>query len=194
VDRVFALLALRPLSASVRRTSRSSPLGMSRTDTPRRPRSHVPLRVFTALDRWWLASAGIEAQRVISVGRAKLTVCYKVQVISSGRTKYKASITVWPRARRRFTSAKQPGWHPDLVKSSWYQACARALRRHGYHGTWRWSPWGRFGDFWKSLRDSRSLASEAHKLEGLRDALGLPNGPSNFALQRTGARDAHPGR
>jgi len=89
---------------------------MSRTDTPRRPRGHTPLRVFAGLDGWWLASAGIEAQRAISVGRAKLTVCYKVHVIPSHRTKYKASITVWPRSRRRFTSARQAGWHPDLVK------------------------------------------------------------------------------
>ena|SRR5215471_12019279 len=167
---------------------------MSRTDTSRGPRNHVPLGVFTGLDGWSLASAGIEAQRTISVGHAKFTVCYKVHVIPSRRTKYKASITVWPEARRRFTSTRQPGWHPDLLKSSWYQACARALRRHGYRGTWRWSPWGRFGDFWKSLSDSGSLAREAHKLERLRDSLGLPNGPSNFALQRTGARDAHPGR
>ena len=158
----------------------------------RRPRSHVALRSFAGLDGWWLASGGIETQRTISVGRAKLTVCYKVHVISSRRLTYKASITVWPTARRRFTSRTQLGWHPDLVKMGWYQACAREFRRHGYHGRWRWSPCGRFGDFWKSLKDSSALAREAHRLERLRDGLGLPSGPSNNALQRTRARDARP--
>jgi hypothetical protein len=160
----------------------------------RQSRSHVALRPFAGLEGWWLANGGVETQRTISVGRAKLTVCYKVHVIPSRRPTYKASITVWPRARRRFTSRLQLGWHPDLLRMGWYQASAREFRQHGYHGTWRWSPWGRFGDFWKSLKEPGSLAKEAHKLERLRDVSRLPHGPSNITLQRTGARDARSGR
>jgi len=167
---------------------------MDRTDRRSRPRTHVPLRAFTGLDGWCLASAGFESRRAVSVGRVKMTVCHKLHVIPSRRTKYKASITVWPSARRRLGSARRRGWHPDLVKIGWYQACARALRRHGYRGTWRWSPWGRFGDFWKSLKDSDSLAQEAHKPGQLKDTLGIPNGPSNVAFQRTRPRVARPGR
>jgi len=153
---------------------------------PRPP--HV--RIFEGLDAWWLASGGLEAQRVVSVGRTRWTVCYKVHVIPSRRTEYKANITLWPHAQKRIRSRRHPGWHPDLVKGKWYQACGRELRRHGYHGTWQWSPWGRFGDFWKSLKDSGSLAREAHFLERLRSEPFSPAGPSNPAFQRTGTRAA----
>src|SRR5215510_13284747 len=146
--------------------------------TPRRPPgSHVALRPFADLDGWWLANGGIETQRTISVGRAKLTVCYKVHVIPSRRPTYKASITVWPTARRRFTSRTQLGWHPDLLRTGWYQVCAREFRQLGYHGRWRWSPWGRFGDFWRPLKGAGCLEKEAHKLERLRDVTRLSDGP-----------------
>src|SRR5215510_13427776 len=93
----------------------------------RRPRRRVLLGPFAGLDEWWLPSGGIETQRAVLVGGAKLTVCYKVHVIPSHRPTYRASITVWPRARRRLKSRTQPGWHPDLAKTGWYKACARDL-------------------------------------------------------------------
>ena len=155
----------------------------------------MPLRAFNGLGAWCLASAGIEAQRLVAVGRTRWTVCYKVHVIPGRRIEYKASITLWPNARgKRFASRKQPGWHPDLIKTNWYQAYVRALRRHGYRGSWQWSPWGRFGDFWKTLKNFSSLSREAHMLEHLRKGAALPMGPSNTALQRTGARGARPSR
>jgi hypothetical protein len=42
--------------------------------------AHRParLRAFDGLVAWQLTSAGLEAQRVVSVGRTKWTVCYKV--------------------------------------------------------------------------------------------------------------------
>ena len=163
--------------------------------TQRRSQGPMSLRAFNGLDAWWLASAGVEAQRTVSVARTKWTVCYKVHVIPSRRIEYKASITLWPNARgKRLTSRRQAGWHPDLIKTNWYQACSRELRRHGYRGSWQWSPWGRFGDFWKTLKDFSSLARETHKLERLRKGPGLPMGPSNSALQRTGGHRARPGR
>jgi len=163
--------------------------------TGHRSQGPMSLQAFTGLDAWWLASAGVEAQRAVSVGRTKWTVCYKVHVIPSRRIEYKASITLWPNARgKRLTSRRQAGWHPDLIKTNWYEGCRRELRRRGYHGSWQWSPSGRFGDFWKTFKDFSSLAREARILERLRKGSALPTGPSNFALQRTGARGARPGR
>jgi hypothetical protein len=135
-------------------------------------RSHrcACLRGLNGLDAWCLVSAGVEAQRVVSAGRTKWTVCYKVHVIPSRRVQYKASITLWPRARTRLVSRAHLGWHPDLVKGDWYQTCGRELRRHGYHGNWHWSPHGRFGDFWKTLKDFNALAREARLMERLRTA------------------------
>ena len=133
------------------------------------------LRALRGLDTWRLVSIGVEARRVVSVGRTKWTVCYKVHVIPARRTEYKASITLWPRARtKKLTSRRAPGWHPDLVKGDWYQACGRELRRRGYQGSWPWSPWGRFGDFWKTLGDFNALAREARVLERLRRAPLIP--------------------
>jgi hypothetical protein len=43
------------------------------------------------------------------------------------------------------------------------------LRDYGYHGKWRHSPSGRFGDFWKKHRDSKSLEKEVAVLEKLSD-------------------------
>lgn len=158
----------------------------------------MPLLAFNGLSAWRLASAGVEARRIISVGRTKWTVCYKVHVVPSRTTKYKASVTLWPNARRRLASRRQAGWHPDLVKANWYQACGRRLRRHGYRGKWQWSPWGRFGDFWKTLKDFSSLAREAHKLEHLRKGPGLPTAPSWLAVlapaaEREGSADMRRG-
>jgi hypothetical protein len=160
----------------------------------RRSSSSTLLRAFDGLDAWFLVSAGVEAQRVVSVRRTKWTVCYKIHVIPSRRIEYRASITLWPMTRTTLASRRQPGWRPELLKSNWYQVCGRELRRHGYHGSWLWSPCGRFGDFWKTLRDFSSLAREVRLLEHLRREPFFGAGPSNTALQRTGARGARPGR
>ena len=48
------------------------------------------------------------------------------------------------------------------------QNCEREIRRHGYSGEWRKSPWGRFGDFWKRLKDAKAVADEAKRLDDLR--------------------------
>lgn len=113
-------------------------------------------------------SVGLEARQVISVARTKWTVCYKIHAIPSGRTEYKSSITLWPRAKKRLVSRAEPGWHAGLVKSNWYRTCREELCRRGYHGRWSWSPSGRFGDFWKTLKDFQSLAKEARILDRLR--------------------------
>ena len=113
-------------------------------------------------------SIGLEARQLITVARTNWTVCYKVHAIPSRRTEYKSSITLWPRTKKHLVSRAQLGWHAGLVKTNWYRTCRERLRRHGYHGRWRWSPWGRFGDFWKSLDDFNTLATEARVLDQLR--------------------------
>jgi hypothetical protein len=123
---------------------------------------------------WWLASAGVEAQQRVTVGRAGWTVCYKIHVIPSRKPRYEASITLWPKARRRLTSRdRSGGWNARLVRSGWYDRASDELRRHGYRGKWQWSPWGRFGDFWKSFKSIDALAVEARRLERLRTELRL---------------------
>jgi hypothetical protein len=150
-----------------------------------RPSDLVP--PFRGLSEWWLASAGVEAQRVVSVGRTRWTVCYKVHVIPARRREFKASITLWPRGRRRIASRRRTGgWNSDLLQHGWYDSSALELRRHGYRGTWQWSPWGRFGDFWKDLTSMKDLVAEVRILERLRNTLKFAlERPSNNEMQRT---------
>ena len=71
------------------------------------------LRAFGDLDAWCLASAGVEAQHVVSVGPTKWTVCYKVHVIPSRRTLYQgqhytmAEDTTEPRTSWMAPSSRQ---------------------------------------------------------------------------------------
>jgi len=71
------------------------------------------LRAFGDLDAWCLASAGVEAQQVVSVGPTKWTVCYKVHVIPSRRTLYQgqhhtmAEDTTEPRTSWMAPSSRQ---------------------------------------------------------------------------------------
>jgi hypothetical protein len=125
------------------------------------------VRVLASLDGWCLASVGVEAKEVLSVGSTKWTVCYKLHVIPSRRTQYKASITLWPRTRGRRLLHE---WHPHLRRDNWYQECRQQLRRYGYRGSWPPSPYGRFGDFWKTLTNFDALAREARLLQRLRRA------------------------
>ena len=133
------------------------------------------------------ASTGLEVRQVVSVARTTWTVCYKIHAIPARRTEYRSSITLWPRPKRGRISHAQAGWHEDLVKSNWYSSCRKELRSRGYHGRWRWSPWGRFGDFWKSLTDFESLMREARVLDELRrEPSFCAIRPSNKLLERPG--------
>ena len=130
------------------------------------------MSAFRGLPSWWLASAGVEAQRIVTVGRTRWTACYKVHVIPPRRGGYKASITLWPRVRARLREkGRSGGWNAELIQAGWYERSARLLRQHGYRGTWQSSPWGRFGDFWKTLKTMDALAKEVRVLERLRKTL-----------------------
>jgi hypothetical protein len=119
-----------------------------------------------------LTSAGVEAQRIFTVGKKKWTACYKVHVVLRRRAEHRASITLWPRVRTRLASQRRSGgWNAQLLEQGWYDRLSRELRRHGYRGTWQWSPWGRFGDFWKTLESMSDLAAELRTLDRLRKTL-----------------------
>ena len=140
---------------------------MTRRRIQHRPQPCARLRALASLDGWRLASAGVETKQVVSVGPTKWTVCYALHVIPTPRTQYKASITLWPRAREK---RHAHDWHPHLLKAGWYEACRQQLRQDGYRGSWARSPYGRFGDFWKSLSNFNALAREARLLQRLRRA------------------------
>ena len=87
------------------------------------------------------------------------TVVFKVHAIgyAERRIVFKSSVTLWPR--------RSPKRNVQRSELAWRAACGRALRQYGYRGEWRRSPWGQFGDFWKSLKDLKALRSEVRVLE-----------------------------
>jgi hypothetical protein len=125
----------------------------------------------------WNYRAVFGTNRVYSLNRGELRVSYIVHVAPPGHEDgvFTSSVTVWPPRRKRRGSerlwnagSKRPGgWNASLRASNWYGDCERLLRRYGYHGKWRHSPWGRFGDFWKKHRNSQALAAEPAALEKL---------------------------
>jgi hypothetical protein len=60
------------------------------------------------------------------------------------------------------------GWDKELLKQDWYQKRQRQLRSFGYRGRWEACPAGRFGDFWKTLKDTKTAAAEVRRLDRLR--------------------------
>src|SRR5919204_1692407 len=147
---------------------------MTRRRIKHQTRRCPSLRTLSMLDGWCLASVGVEAKDVLSVGPTKWTVCYKLHVIPSRRTQYKASITLWPRtraSRQPLKWSRQPQkWHPHLGRDNWYQACRQQLLQYGYRGKWAQSPLGPFGNFWKTLRSLDALPREARRLQRFRRA------------------------
>jgi len=149
----------------------------------KKPRGHFRrdpvfrlLRLFGDLQGAWLtASAGFERRDVLTVDGKQWTVIYKLHVIrpkadSTGKVDLKSSITLWPSksSKRRVAGGSSDGWDADLLKQNWYQALQGQLRRYGYRGRWELSPVGRFGDFWKTLRDTKAAASELKLLDRVR--------------------------
>lgn len=124
----------------------------------------------------WTHRAQFGTTRKFLVGRTKVTVNFGLHIVPPGGREgaFRSSVTVWPRGRQRGPargwnagSKKPGGWNLTLVRLEWYELCERELRHHGYRGTWRNSPWGRFGDFWMSHKDAGSLLRETKRLEAL---------------------------
>jgi hypothetical protein len=113
----------------------------------------------------WTERAHFGVHRVLKVGRAKVSVSYILHVVPPGGREgpFRSSVMVWTTAKR--SGGRKPDWNPFLARANWYQTCQRVLRRYGYRGKWRRGPWGRFGDFWKSHADGRSLEAEVATFE-----------------------------
>ena len=116
----------------------------------------------------WFERAAFGTTSLLSVGRTQVTVQYLVHVVPPGGREgvFRSSVTVWLKSRRQ-RSWRTGGWNKNLVNTGWYGAYQRLLARHGYRGKWRPSPWGRFGDFWKSINNGPSLVAEIATLESM---------------------------
>jgi hypothetical protein len=137
----------------------------------------------------WTGSAHFRTTRVLAVGRTQVAVSCAVHVVPDGlEGSFGSSVTVWPKGRKRRAS-QSAGWNAILVRMDWYRACQRALQRHGYRGKWRASPWGRFGDFRKSLKDGHALTAEIAILERIKAepwaSLGAPSNKVMPSARRT---------
>jgi hypothetical protein len=122
------------------------------------------------------------------VGRTYFRVTYAIHatpLLRGLNVEVKSSITLWPPAHRRLPAGwKRAGWNAELLEAGWYQACKRELKRLGFDGKWRASPWGRFGDFWKDLDTPSTFPAEIRLLARLSQRAWLPK-LSNKKLQRT---------
>ena len=91
------------------------------------------------------------------------------QGVRIDKFEFRASITIWPgktlrskrRARARGISNERP------AVQGWRREVQRKIRRQGYRGHWARTPWGRCGDFWKTLRDARAVRAEVERLDKL---------------------------
>ena len=108
-------------------------------------------------------------RRVVSVDGKPWRVCYAIHAVPASRLRveFRSSITLWPERLRKRPGWKRGGWSAALRKKAWYQGCEQQLDQHGYEGRWQASPWGRFGDFWKSLKDTAAVLAEVELLEQL---------------------------
>jgi hypothetical protein len=122
--------------------------------------------------RWHVVNLGFERREVVTVHGTRWTCCYKIHANNVGRNilaapKLQASITFWPIRATKVGSAAGRSRDAKLRSTGWYDACARELRRHGYRGAWRATPWGRMGDFWKDLRNVNAVGVEVRRFDGL---------------------------
>jgi len=109
---------------------------------------------------WQVGAAGFEARVPLREPALGGVVVYKVHVVGweEERARFHASVTVWPRATAAAHNKNRQ------ASRSWCEACATALARHGYRGTWRRGEW-HFGDFSKRVMSLRALKSEIGRME-----------------------------
>jgi hypothetical protein len=142
----------------------------------------------------WVPKAHFTEHRDIVVGRTRVSLSFGIHVVppAQGYRPFRAIVGIWPKGRQRFTWEKAD-WHPTLLRLGWYRWCQTLLRRYGYRGRWRASPWGQFGNFERTFRRASALLAELDNLERLkaepwespaREAASS-HAPSNKALQQT---------
>ena len=114
---------------------------------------------------WSMVSAGFVRSGTVTIDGKRWTVslridAYHVDRDLSKQPRLRSSITLWP---PRSANGKK-----TAAERKWAQAAEQEIRRHGYEGEWRRSPaGGRFGDFWKSLRNAKGVAAEVRRLNDL---------------------------
>ena len=132
-------------------------------------------RFFEARRAGWIAAnAGFERLDVIVIDGSRWAIFRKVHVIRDQAVRmdkfdFRASITIWPGTTTR---SKRLVRAPDISNDrpavqGWRREVQRKIRRQGYRGHWARSPWGRFGDFWKTLKDARAVRAEVERLDKL---------------------------
>jgi hypothetical protein len=164
--------------------------------TPIRTRLEAIKRLCRTFERKplpsWNYRATFGTNHVYPLRRGQLRVAFNVHVVPPGHDDgvLTSSVTVWPPDRKRrgsnrawnASSKRSGGWNEALRESNWYGECEKLLRSYGYHGKWRPSPSGRFGDFWRKHRDSKALAAELAVLQRL-SAEQFWRAPSNKRMQ-----------
>jgi hypothetical protein len=144
---------------------------------------------------WRTAKIGFERRQVLAVDRMRWVVNYKIHALRDFprgpyRPWFRSSITLWPSGQ---AARDRQGWRPRLREQQWYRRCHRELARHGYHGDWSNSPWGRFGDYWKRLADSDALTAEVWRLDRMQLqttglAVSFGDVPSSSSARKPGRK------
>lgn len=116
---------------------------------------------------WRTANIGYEKRQVLTIDRMRWIINYQIHALYDyPRGPYKpwlrSSVTLWPSSRAR---RDRQGWRARLRQQGWYRRCQQELARHGYHGEWLSSPYGRFGTFWRRLRNTDALSAELRRLD-----------------------------
>jgi hypothetical protein len=122
-----------------------------------------------------VATAGFARRDVVTVDGRWWTITYKIHAIRpegarATKVDFKSSITVWPPDNHGEKKAARvrDGSDAGRLTKEWRRRCQREIRQHGYRGRWQESPYGQFGDFWKTLTGARAVAAEVKLLDRLR--------------------------
>jgi len=155
---VWLVLSVGEMTMSAARKSTVVPVRMHDTYTR-------VARLFEAFDgAWSMASAGFVKSETIEVAGKGWIVSFRIDAYHVDRDlttkpRLRASITLWP--------PRHPKARQTVAERQWVRDSEQDIRANGYEGEWRRSPWGRFGDFWKDLRDARAVAAEVARLDQL---------------------------
>lgn len=115
------------------------------------------------LSEWEPWNAAYSMSRTLEMSNQPWTCCASFHVIGHARScEVRASLTLWPKGvlkparKHRFNE---------------YDRITAELLKIGYAGRWQESPQGRFGDFWKHLKNGSTskIRREARIIEAFLD-------------------------